>query len=1738
MNSSENMGEGGGKPSIGGVREWLLDNFYIIEERTKHFRQELRSREMRRISKRISRMTREMVAEQDGSISGEVIVRKFRRENLFDDEIWAIPTALGVSLIERIADIIKIQKKTLESMDLASNLGVNSMELRCAELAVSIGRAISTLRGLPNLNMVQVFGEISNVERILSQDPSGVYGRMTEESKEYYRKRVRDIAKKHKISPFDVAREAVDRAKRVTNFTSSVRKNHVGYYLVTTELGETYGRAKGAKRWVYTFGTIFACVALTAVGTAYINWNNKLIGAILLLAPISDVVLNAANYIVTKCAKPSFIPRLDFSKSGIPAEFMTVVVIPAMVSDAGRGCEHLEDLETYYLANFHDNLKFVLICDFPESMASDVRKRTEAALQRKTGELNKKYGKDKFGLFVRQISWERKRGALLEFSRQVKESAKYIITLDSDTRLGRGRATELIGAMAHPLNRPKINIKRGRVVRGYGIMQPRITTSVTSANRSLFSKVFAGQGGIDAYAGAISDIYQDLFSEGIFTGKGIFDVRTFLEIIPNAIRENTVLSHDLLEGCFLRCALIGDVTLTDSFPSRYSAYMARMHRWIRGDWQLIPFLSRRFKLNGVSRWKIIDNMRRSCVAISLSGMLLYHFSTLPLVLLTLCAQLLISTIEWAFGRGYSRCGQRLHSTIIYGLKGVIYQTAFLLLTLPQTAYTALDAIIRTLWRVFVSHEKLLEWTTAADSERSMVSNLKAEYRRMIPGVIFGLVILIAANGMLNAAFLMGIMWICAPIITHKVSRAIPDLHPPKSEADTHILRQLARRTWQYYEDFIGKDTHWLAPDNYQENPPNGVAMRTSPTNIGMQLAAIISAYDFGFVSKRRVLELVGNVVDTVEKLEKWNGNLYNWYSLEDLHPLRPRYISSVDSGNFVGYVMTVAEGLRDFAQEDGHVEVMKEGFRDVLKLAGLAEFIYEDDLNKVEKALETNFSVWRKAVLVQLEDLRRELADAEKSAGNKKGKGENECKKNAEELIKRLEKIAKDTNLAVLYDSEPELFSIGYNAEQQELTKSYYDLLASEARQTVYIAVARGEAPYKAWKRLGRALVSRDGYRGLISWTGSMFEYLMPLLIMGNIENTLLDEAYHFAIRAQRKYGKMRNTQGEATGKILWGTSESGFNSFDMDLNYQYKAFGVPDLGISRGILSEVVIAPYASTMALMVDYEAAMVNLKNMNEEGFCGTYGLYEAVDFTPRRVLANQRYSVVKSYMVHHLGMTFLAINNTLHDNILQRRFGRIPIIRSAAELLEERVPTNVIISKENKQSIVPIKHESYNPQEVRREFFGRAAELPHEPQMHVLSNGKASYVLDHNGNGFLKNKDILLSNKYIGNYIYIKNCETGKIFSASPAPCFDEESEYAITFASDMAEWIRNGADGLDVSTVDFVSSDNALVRTMLIANNSDRSVPLEVTAYSEIVLAREESHYAHMAFSKLFVKGEAEKDSILFTRRPREEDERAQTAMAICKMFVDDTELLPEIEATRCSFLERKGKYSAPAAVVREDSPFECKTRQIGIDEGAAPSLMLDPAAVFRFKVELPSESSARLMWVLGACAGKEAALAIREKYEDMGKISAAREIATFRNQIEGKILDVTVQAQQLAFEWLPRIIFSRGERTRKFRTGAGQEGLWAYGVSGDFPIILHVVDNVDMSQVRILLETHKFLMFKGVKLDLIFIFEDEGDYMQPIANTLRAEVEKNALNERVYLISGAALSDEDRELIFEAGWEV
>ena len=773
--------------------------------------------------------------------------------------------------------------------------------------------------------------------------------------------------------------------------------------------------------------------------------------------------------------------------------------------------------------------------------------------------------------------------------------------------------------MSHILNIPVMNQEKTRVQEGYGIMQPRVGVNLNISYKTMFTKIFAGLGGTDFYTNAISDIYQDNFQEGIFTGKGIYDLKVYSAILENQIPENTVLSHDLLEGCYLRCGLVSDIVLMDGYPTKYNSFMNRLSRWIRGDWQIMKWLKRKSPLNLLSKVKILDNLRRSVIEISILVAILYCniigiketksiYGVVGILLLVSIFPYLLELINYAIFKKEGEQRQNTFAPKVTSLKGAILRSLITLGCLPYKAYVSLKAIVKTIYRMAISKKHLLEWMTSEEAEKQAKSNLAAYYNQMAINVLVGSIAV--GLGLLKMNLFgiwIGIYWALVPTIMWYISqekektKAIEQLNQEEKD----YLLTLGKKTWDFFDTYLTEENNYLIPDNYQEDRKEKVVLRTSSTNIGLSLLAVISAYDLQYISLEKARKLLTKIIESIANLEKWNGHLYNWYNIRTKEPLLPRYVSTVDSGNLVGYLYVTKSFLEEIGEERS--------------------------------------------------------------------------------IINSVEEIINHTNFSVLYSYEQQIFSIGFNVEENKLTDSYYDLLASEARQASFVAIAKKDIPSRHWNFLSRTLTTLGKYKGLISWSGTAFEYLMPNINMPKYEGSLLDESCQFLIKTQIEYSKNL--------KLPWGISESAFNVKDLQGNYQYKAFGIPWLGLKRGLADEMVVASYGGVLAIGEVPREEVKNLKRLESEGMYGKFGFYEAIDYTPERVEKNQKSAIVKTYMAHHQGLILLSINNLFSNHILQKRFMQNPAIEAVSILLQETMPERAIITKEKKEKVEKLKYKDY-------------------------------------------------------------------------------------------------------------------------------------------------------------------------------------------------------------------------------------------------------------------------------------------------------------------------------------------------------------------------------------------------------------------------------------------------------------
>ena len=1728
---------------------------------------------------------------------------------------------------------------------------------------VSMGNSITSLRYFGTLDFSDLFESASFVDQILRRDPDGTYPKMDLNTRNYYRGRVEAIASVYGVSEIHIARESLE----LSNLACANRagegaklptdnSGHVGYYLIgdglkslrrrqgkaASPLGHAPGTDNRFLRTLY-FGSILLIASIltaTAAGAAGSGLLFAMLAGLAVVIPASEISVNLVNWIICRALKPAFFPRLEL-KTGIPDEFRTIVVVPTLLPDPGRVKELLKNLEENYLVNREKNLYFTLVGAFRDSdsvVMGDDKAILDAALG-ETAALNRKYAAEGGDIFFfchrerqfnekndKWIGWERKRGALMEFNDLLLGSdatsfttlsgkalselnIKYVITLDSDTILPMGMAKKMVGTMAHPLNRPVVDPKRGVVTAGYGVMQPRITIDIASSNRSLFSRIFTDQGGIDPYANAISDVYQDLFGEGIFTGKGIYDLKVFHAVLKNAIPDDTVLSHDLLEGSYARTALVSDLMLIDAFPSGYDAFSTRARRWIRGDWQLLPLLFPRIfdrvcnrirnPLSQLSKWKIFDNLRRSLVAPSLMILVALSFGVLPggiafwLGIFFLAAQfpLAMALAKLLFSPWFHGGKTKRHIPQITGLKAAFLQGLLQFIFLPQQAWMAVGAISVTLARVFVTNRNLLQWVTSQEVEKARKDSLRSYMAKMSASLCAAPAVLVLALALKPEAAAVGlifsILWASAPFAAHFVSKDRAPKAPETSAADRARLGRIARKTWRYFEEFVNGKSNWLAPDNYQEDPPRGIAPRTSPTNIGLGLLATLSARDFGYIGTYELVERIEKTISTVEGLAKWNGHLYNWYDTRTLKPLRPGYVSTVDSGNLAGYLITLEQGLTGYLHDPLVDERFLDGILDTLGCAGQEDSLDHqriaairaqsgkepldgllwdrvlDMLSNGEAFHSVKIEVWKAKLGRMAASFKREtalltpfvalMANVPEAFGGKTASEEpgdlvdllgpleknhavcdlpavylgtihlarrmmersgqtgtadgrasflrelegalETALENAQRfierykaLILRIRALSAAMVFTPLYIKKKQLFSIGYNTEEKELTDSCYDLFASEARQASYISIARGEVPESHWFKLGRSLTAMDGYKGLVSWSGTMFEYLMPLLIMKNYKNTLLDETYSFVIRNQKKYGRQRN--------MPWGVSESGFNAQDTYHDYQYKAIGVPWLGLKRGLIEDAVASPYSTFLALLVDPEGAIQNIARLEREGLDGPYGFYEAVDYTPERLLFEAKRVVIKSYMAHHQGMSLLAVNNLLHHGVMQERFDANPEMHASRLLLWEKVPATLLFTKDNKEKVLPLKQDAFDERAPVRTFHFPDPVLP---RVHILSNGNYSIMLTDRGTGYSGNKMVNVTRwredmtlDPYGMFFYIRNAGTGAVWSGAYAPLNKMPDRYEVVFTSDKATYKRLDGQIETKTEVTIASGDNVEFRRISLKNLGPARCVLEVTSYFEVVLAPQAADVAHPAFSNLFVETsyQADRKHILAHRRPRSDSEKEVWMGAT---VVTNGALLGEVqyETDRMRFLGRGNTVKAPALM----EPGRALTDTVGS--------VLDPVMSLRISVQVDPGKTVMVSYVTAVGQNSESLLLLLDQYATPAAVAQAFLLALARSRVETKYLGLSASQAEFYQNMLSDLLFiSPGRRTRGAaipKGSRGQAALWPYGISGDLPIVLVTLKKEDQLELLIeVLRAHEYWRLLGLKVDLVVISDEEFSYQNPL----------------------------------------
>ncbi len=1360
---------------------------------------------------------------------------------------------------------------------------------------------------------------------------------------------------------------------------------------------------------------VLALWALAAPAVA-VGW--LVLFAVVGFLPATEVATALVNRAVTWSFGAAALPGLELS-AGVPRSLRTLVAVPTLLTSEADILEQVERLEVHHLAGAGGDLCFALLSDGVDA-DREVLDGDEhllavaaAAIERLNLDYGPAPGGKRFLLLHRRrvfnageskwMGWERKRGKLHELNRllrgatdttfisiagdapQVPADVRYVITLDADTRLPRDAALRLIGKMAHPLNRPRLDASGRRVTDGYAILQPRVTPSLPVGREgSLYQRVFSSPGGMDPYAAAVSDVYQDLFGEGSYTGKGIYDVDAFEAALAGRVPENALLSHDLFEGIFARAGLSSDVELVEEFPSRYDVAAKRQHRWARGDWQLLPWIVAVAKTQGrippVGLGKMADNLRRSMLApVALAAFFVCWLMPAPAAIvgtaLVLASIAIPAFLPAVFAVLPRRPGIRLRShfgALASDLRLACWQSALTVAFLPDQAWRMTDALLRTLYRVYVTHRHLLEWTTAAQSKISPRPDLLSSYRQMAGGTALGLAVAllpaVAAPGVWPIAMPFALLWLAAPAIAFWASRSPPVTRRlDVSARDARDLRLIARRTWRFFETFVTPTDNMLPPDNFQEDPKPVVAHRTSPTNIGLYLLSAVAARDFGWAGTTETVERLEAAFELhAEAPAVHGGHFFNWYGTEDLRTLDPAYVSSVDSGNLAGHLIALANACEEW-RDNPCAPSARIGMMDNLRLARQALDALPAAHGEPSKRVTSIFAeieaVLKGALTIEtLSPALKRLAEkaakaiqdilpAVEAGGisdlaywiEALGKAAAEHDRDRLQIadspnalkprLTALADTARETALAMdfkfLLDPERKLLSIGYSHADNSLDPSCYDLLASEARLASLFAIAKGDVATRHWLRLGRIATPLGNGSALISWSGSMFEYLMPSLVMRAPVGSLLEQTNRLVVERQESYG---NSLG-----IPWGVSESAYNARDMELTYQYSNFGVPGLGLKRGLSENVVIAPYATGLASMVDPHGALQNYARLAEIGASGRYGFYEALDFTRSRLPEGEDVAIVRSFMAHHQGMTIVAIANALHDGAMRARFHREPMIQASELLLQERMPRDVAIAHPRAEEVKtsPAMAGSEAPT-VRRP----AASEGGPPVTHLLSNGRYAVMLTAGGAGYSRWRDIAVTRwredvtrDDWGSFIVLRDIQSGRVWSASRQPVEGDADEGSVVFGEDRAEFVRR--DGTLTTTMDVLVSgeDDGEVRRVSLANNGRRPHEIELTSYAEIVLTTPAADNAHPAFSKMFVETEhlAEFGALVATRRRRSREEPRGVGGAFCRRG--------RRERRRSAIRDRQGTFSGsrphgrhsrsdhgrPAAFQHRREPFSTRS---------------------------------------------------------------------------------------------------------------------------------------------------------------------------------------------------------------------
>jgi cyclic beta-1,2-glucan synthetase len=1755
------------------------------------------------------------------------------------DDVGDADNGFTAQLVQRLRDqdpretpALQWLEEHLQARGTSSEAVVNDEHQRQGASNVTVRNIITSMRLVSDIDWAAMFESVSLVDAEL-----GIYAGYAEmdfATRNQYRSAIEEFARHCPLTELEVARSAVVTGPEDggPEGTCAEQARDPGYRLIgagrnafQTAIGfipslraRIGGQilAHGAGCYVSSVLVAGASALAAAVGSAFRCGATAPVACLVLIGalPALDVAVALVNRLWSRYLPVTRLPGLVL-RGAIPAELRTLVVIPVILTGIDSVIEYTDRLEVHFLGSPEGAIHFALLADFPDSaqeedaIAEGLRIAADARIARLNARHPAADGGARFFLLHRRrvwsgtqgawLGWERKRGKLHELNRLLRgavdttfnapgslppalpATVRYVLTLDSDTRLPPDTVRRLIGKIGHPLNRPRFDALAGRVVEGYAILQPRVTPSLPMERAgSLFSTVYSSECGVDPYSVASSDVYQDLIGEGSYTGKGIYEIDPFEAALAGRVPVERMLSHDLFEGIFARAALASDVEVVEEYPLRYDVATRRSHRWIRGDWQLLPWILGLpvrdgasalldYRLSLISRWKMLDNIRRS---LSAPGILIAMLAgaAMPLraaliwcglVTLAVAIRPLLPVLSDLFGRpqGMGRRAQAL--LLLTDLRAAAMQVGLDITFLPHQAASALDAIGRTLYRILVSHSRLLEWTTAEYSARAMRLDLPSMYRYMSAGIWLPLVLggasaIVEGRAPYVAAPLL-LLWILAPLVAVVVSRQYaPPGPPPLSETDARALRQVARMTWRYFEKFVTADHQWLPPDNVQEDPAVVTANRTSPTNIGLYLLSTVSACDFGWIGVSEASHRISATLQTISRMQRFRGHLYNWYDTADLRPLEPRYVSTVDSGNLAAHLIAVANAADEWCRlglASSAVNQGVAGVRDALAIAqsirsGLprsrdADALLRRELDETLGMLlarqeanpataEEASRAWLAAALPRVGsalDLARAVSHHCPASQREQYdefmywvEAAERCIRSvladsagpaaAESLLSQLQAsalsaraIVMGMDFACLLNPERRLLSIGMRTADGGLDPACYDLLGSEARLAVFIAIAKRDIPARSWFRLGRGATRTTHGPALTSWSGSMFEYLMPSLVMATPAGSLLGQTGRRVVERQIEYG--------AGLGIPWGVSESAYNARDIELTYQYSNFGVPGLGLRRGLSNDLVVAPYATALAAMVDPSAAAANFEVLAVQGARGRYGFFEAIDFTRKRLPATARSAVVHAFMAHHQGMTIVSLANAVLGERMRDRFHAEPIVQATELLLQERPPRYVPLNRDRAEDV-------FANVRATAELSGesRFIRTPHDavPQTHVLSNGRYSVMLTSVGSGYTRwngfaitrwVEDATRDNQ--GSYLFLRDIVSGSVWSAGFQPTGASPDSYEVRFPEDRALFMRT--DGTLSTVLEALVSPehDAEVRRVAVTNHGYRVREIEFTSYSELSLSRGSSDLAHMAFSKLFIQTEflSAIGALLATRRHRSPGEApvwvAQHAVVEGDQLAD-----VEIETDRARFIGR-GREIHSAIALEERQPL---SESVGA--------VLDPIFAFRHRLRIPPGGTVRIaLWTMAA-ESRDQVLCLVDKYREANAFARASTLAWTQAQVQLRHLGVETAEASLFQRLAGHLLYVNGAMrpgSDYLQRGIGPPGaIWSQGISGDLPIVLLKVDDLDdMGITRQLLRAHEYWRTKQLSVDLVILNDRGASYAQDLEVALATAVRSSQSRPRI-----------------------